>query len=117
MRDMIEFNISLLYRDLHHHRRRLRHPDAADRAAASPGCPGGWRCSDERASRPLRRARPEGPVRHRIIAVGRRAASCWRCCFVVIRALANPENNQLTAGKWLPFLDRRDLDGLPDPRA
>lgn len=47
---------------------------------------------------------PKAIVRHRIIAVIGVLLLLVMLAFV-IRGLANPENNQLTAEKWLPFLE------------
>ena len=55
-------------------------------------------------SRPLRRSRPKALVRHRIIAVVG-VVLLLASSVLVIKGLANPANNQLTAAKWVPFLE------------
>ena len=44
------------------HRHRLRRCSPCRSACCSPGCPTGWRCSDERAGRPVRRPGPARPA-------------------------------------------------------
>ena len=57
---------------------------------------------------------PKARVRHRIIAAVGVVLLLVLAVFV-IKGLANPENDQLTAAKWVPFLECVVVDGLPDP--
>jgi glutamate transport system permease protein len=47
---------------------------------------------------------PKARARHRVLAVAG-ALLIVLLVLLVVRALANPDNNQLTAEKWSPFLD------------
>ena len=47
---------------------------------------------------------PKARARHRVMAVVA-GLLILGLLLLIVRGLANPENNQLTAQKWLPFLD------------
>ena len=104
MRNMIEFNSSLLYAIFFIMATGfviLTLP----MGVLFTRCRAGWRCGDERRASVLFDAPgPKARFRHRIIAVV--GGLLIAVLLVLLIRAAWPANDQLTAAKWAPFLER-----------